>query len=253
MALSEPIRRKEYGGLDTLRGAVARIDDFAEETRARLLAEGRASSVQFGGRLDDNRDAAGRNDSGLRQLRARWDEIEIGKPLTPRFTLVVKHNALFTALLPLLSDSFPCLALVRNPLAVLASWQTVDLPVQRGRVPAGEELDGELRSALDAEASVLGRQLTVLDWFFARFSAHLPAENIIRYEDLVASGGLPLFRRLGHAGTPPVALESGNSSAFYNRATIDSLLRALLDRGGAWRRFYRPSDCERVAARILQR
>ena len=253
VALSEPIRRKAFGGMDTPRGAIARIGDFAEETRARLLVEGRAPSIQVGGNLDDHRGALGGGESRLRQPRGKWGEIEIGKPLTSRFTLVIKHNALFTALLPLLADSFSCLALVRNPLAILASWQTVDLPVHRGRIPAGEELDGELCSALDRESRVLGRQLIVLDWFFARFAAHLPPGNIIRYEDLIASGGRSLFQRLGHASAPPCTLESGNSSELYDRATIDTLLGALLDDGGGWTNFYRPSDCERVAERIRQR
>ena len=94
------------------------------------------------------------------------------------FGLLIKHNALFAALLPRLVESFACLALVRNPLPVLASWQTVAFPVYRGRVP----------------------ELIVLDWFFERFEANLPPEAIIRYEDLVESGGLVLLHRLGHPG-----------------------------------------------------
>ena len=37
---------------------------------------------------------------------------------------------------------------------------------------------------------MLRRQLIALDWLFARFQAHVPPENILRYEDLVESGGL---------------------------------------------------------------
>ena len=102
-----------------------------------------------------------------------WGEIAIDKPLSARFTLLIKHNALFAALLPRLTETFSCLALVRNPLSVLASWQTVDLPVHRGRIPAGEELDGDLHWALEREPEVLRRQLIVLDWFFGQFHAHL--------------------------------------------------------------------------------
>ena len=69
VALSEPIRRKEFGGMDTPRGAVARIGDFTKETRARILGEGRAPSVQVGGRLDDNRVDLPQGGSGLRRPR----------------------------------------------------------------------------------------------------------------------------------------------------------------------------------------
>ena len=96
---------------------------------------------------------------------------------------------------------------MRNPLAVLASWQTVDLPVHRGRIPAGEALDRDLHRALEREPAVLGRQLVVLDWFFGRFHAHLDPANILRYEDVVESGGRALFRRLGHAGARLVAFQ----------------------------------------------
>ena len=250
VALSEPIRRKTFGGMDTPRGACARIGDFAGQARAQILAERRAPSVQVGGRLDDNRTASRHTDAGLRRLQASWGEIAIHKPLSPRFTLLIKHNALFAALLPQLNESFRCLALVRNPLSVLASWQTVDLPVYRGRIPAGEELDGELYRALEQEPEVLRRQLIVLDWFFARFHAHLAPADIIRYEDLVESEGLALFRRLGHNRARPVALKSRNESKLYDKVMVDALLTALLDSDGHWTRFYSPTDCEQVADRI---
>ena len=247
VALSEPIRRKAFGGMDTPHGACARIGDFAEQARGRILAERRASSVQVDGRLDDNRSASRHTDAGLRRLRSEWGEIAIDKPLSARFTLLIKHNALFAALLPRLTETFSCLALVRNPLSVLASWQTVDLPVHRGRIPAGEELDRELHRALEQEPEVLGRQLIVLDWFFGQFDAHLDPENVIRYEDVVESGGLALFRRLGHADARPAALKSRNDSTLYDDVMIDTLLAALLESGGRWTRFYSAGDCERVS------
>ena len=251
VALSEPIGRKAFGGMDT-RGACARIGDFAEQARARIQAERRVPSIQVEGCLDDNRTASRHTDAGLRRLRGERGEIAIGKPLSARFTLLIKHNALFAALLPRLTESFSCLALVRNPLSVLASWQTVDLPVHRGRIPAGEERDRDLYCTLEQEPEVLLRQIIVLNWFFARFEAHLSPRNIVRYETLVESGGLALFRRLGHARAQPVDLKSQNSSALYDRATIDALLKALLENGGSWTRFYSPSDCEQVADRIRQ-
>ena len=250
VALSEPIRREASGGMDTPHGACARIGEFAEHARAQILAERRAPSVQVEGRLDDNRTASGHTDAGLRRLRGGWGEIAIDKPLSADFTLIVKHNALFAALLPRLTDSFACLALVRNPLSVLASWQTVDLPVHRGRIPAGEALDPGLHRMLEREPDVLRRQVVVLDWFFGRFLAHLDPRSIIRYEDVIESGGLALFRRLGHAGARPVPLTSRNDSALYDGAVVDALLAALLDAGGHWTRFYHPADCERVAQRI---
>ena len=105
VALSEPIRRRELGGMDTPQSACARIGEYAEQARAQILAEGRAPSVQVDGRLDDNRTVSRHTDAGLRKLRSEWGEIAIDKPLSARFTLLIKHNALFAALLPRLSES----------------------------------------------------------------------------------------------------------------------------------------------------
>ena len=136
VTLSEPIRRKAFGGMETPRGACARIGDFAEQTRARIPAERRASSGQVDGRLDDNRTASRHIDAGLRKLRSEWGEIAIDKPLSARFTLLIEHNALFAALLPRLADSFLCLALVRNPRACVASEGDSLERIGAGRSPS---------------------------------------------------------------------------------------------------------------------
>ena len=251
VALSEPIRRrKALEGTDTPHAARALISDFVEQTRAQIVMKRRAPTIQVGGCLDDNRVASRYTATGLRQLQGEWGEIAIDKPLSDRFTLLIKHNALFAALLPWLTPSFSCVALVRNPLAVLASWQTVDLPVHRGRIPAGEQFDHQLRQTLDQEPEVVQRQITVLDWFFARYQAYLAPGNIIRYEDLVDSGGLALSHLLGHARSRPTILKNQNSNALCDKTMIDTLLRGLLKTGGAWTQFYNPEDCERVAAGI---
>ena len=53
-----------------------------------------------------------------------------------------------------------------------------------------------------------------------RFRAHLPPENVIRYEDLVESDGSALFRRLGDANAEPVRLESNGLGHARDYATV---------------------------------
>ena len=250
VALSEPIDPGTFDGMQDAKEAGACIRDFAAATRRRILREGTARSVQVDGRLDDDRVAAARGAAGLRAPRGGPGEVRLSKPLSADFTLVIKHNALFTALLAPLAETFPVLALVRNPVAVLASWQTVDLPVQRGRVPAGERFDAGLRRRLDGESDALRRQLVVLDWFFARFRTHLPRERVLRYEDLVASGGRTLFRHLEADSAAPQALRSRNANALYESALVDALLAAILQEDGAWRSLYSEVDCRDAAAAI---
>lgn len=249
VALSEPMPRSAFAGLTEPSEACSRVQGFTVDMRRSVGQERRAPSLHMGGRLDDN--VVGDDaEAGLRRRRAQHGEIPIDKPLTDRFALLIKHNALFAALLPQLAKSFACVALVRNPLVALASWQTVDLPVNRGRIPAGEQFDGGLRDALDRTVDVLARQTVILNWFFAQYADNLPAERIVRYEDLVASGGGALFRVLGRFGAPSQPLASRNAHAVYRQADIDGLLTALVDADGAWTRFYSRADCE-SAARVL--
>ena len=255
VALSQPLNpRYPFGGVPfgniprEPRGACARLGEFAGKVREQILAEAQAPSHQVGGGLYDNIMASERDArTGLRERQGEWGVVAIDKPLSERFTLLVSQPAMFSALLPDLAVSFSCLALVRNPLPVLASWQTVNLPFNRGRIAGAEPYDAELRCTLDGEPELMQRQLVILEWFFARYDAHVDPRHIIRYEDLVESGGSVLFRVLGHEEAEPTVLESRNDSALYDGDTVDALLEALLERGGAWTRFYRPSDLERAA------
>ena len=248
VALSEPIPRTTSASLANPRDARDAIRRFVARARKGIRSTGLAPSLQVGGRLDDNVVGV-EAEAGLRRRRAELGEIRIDKALSRRFTLVVKHNALFAALLAELTGQFDCLALVRNPLAVLASWQTVDLPVGRGRIPAGEQFDAELANALDTATNVLARQLIVLDWFFAQYADNLPDERILRYEDLVERDGEPLYGLLGHAPADRESLGNRNVQRAYGPTPIEDLLTAL-QAGGAWTRFYDAADCERAAHAI---
>ena len=73
-------------------------------------------------------------------------KISIDKELARDFFLVVKQPALFSALLPVLAQRFPCYAIVRNPLSVLASWNSVDHKVRQGH-SSGAELYDEVLEA----------------------------------------------------------------------------------------------------------
>ena len=90
-------------------------------------------------------------------------------------------------------------------------------------------------------------QLIVLNWFFAAYADNLPAERILRYEDLIATGGATLFKRLGHPDAPTQPLASRNNHAAYRDVVIAELYAALVDTGGAWTRFYDARDCARAA------
>lgn len=228
------------------------IADYFAQSRRELLEGGTASSQQVGGLVPDNPFGNERDASGQRVRQAHLGKITVDKPLSPQFTLVIKHNAAFTALLDVLALRFDCYAVIRNPLSVLASWNSVALPVASGRLPAGERLDPALAARLDEEPDVLERQLLLLDWLFARFGKMVPDERIIRYEEVVGSQGAALARITGVA-VPPLPLRSRNSSALYDVQACARYAERLLAHPGPWRGFYQPDDVMAALAELQER
>jgi hypothetical protein len=186
----------------------------------------------------------------LRRGRVARGIVRVGKPLSDDFLLCVKHPSIFTGLLHRLVDRYPCFATVRNPVAVLGSWNSVEFPVSEGRSRAAERLHPALRGALRRCADRGERQLRLLDWYFERIARWLPPERVIRYEDLVASGGSALARI---AGAPPAgrpALESRNRSADYDAGLLLALGERLLAAPGAWTAFYPTEAVERLLTEL---
>ena len=155
--------------------------------------------------------------------------VPVGKPLRPDFTLALKHPNAFAALLPELSQRFDCCAVVRNPLAVLASWHSLDHPIRQGHAPMAEGLDQPLAQQLAAVEDEGTRRLALLDWYFRRFIEVLEPERILRYEDIIASNGTGLAGLAPQARQLPklldAPLENRNDNALYGTAE-DALVDA---------------------------
>jgi len=249
VSLSEPMPVHELPLAPA--AAVDTIQAYFDSARARLLASGTAISQQIDGESPDNYFSNTPGKLGLRTRQARTGEIRVNKPLSPAFTLTIKHNAAFTALLPWLAPVFNCFAIVRNPLAVLASWNSVDIPIALGRLPMAERLNPALGAWLDTEPDVLERQLFLLDWMFAQYAQTLPPERIIQYEHISSSDGAALAAATGLA-LPPEPLQDRNASALYDPAASQRHAERLCQRGGAWRMFYSDEAIMHALDALLQ-
>ena len=140
---------------------------------------------------------------GVRKVVAKRGEVQLPACQKNSYTLIIKQNALFTALMPKLTKQFPMICIVRNPVDVLLSWLTVDLPVNRGHIPAGERFDAKLKNALSVPVC-LTRQMIIYQWFMHAFlNSDLP---IVRYEDIISSDGAILDNTLGWKATERSAL-----------------------------------------------
>jgi hypothetical protein len=251
VALHEPLPVADYAAWGSTERALEAISAFLAQTRRSLLTRGAAPSRHVGGAIPDNPFSDVPGPDGLRRVVQREGEVRFAKPLQPDFLLVVKHTAAFAALLDRLTDRFCCRALIRNPLAVLLSWQTVNVPIRRGRVPAAEAFDPHLKDALDALDDPLDRQVHILHWFFGRFADTLEPDAVVRYETLVDTGGAALRAVAPAAALLRESLENRNANPLYPKEHVVRLAERLLDAAGPAWIYYARSDVERLAERLV--
>ncbi len=169
----------------------------------------------------DNPIGLGTNETGLRLQKATRGLVTL--PTIDNTTgLYIKQNALFAALAEPLTANFDMFAIIRNPVDVLLSWMTVDLPVNKGRLPAGEKFDKRLAELLRKVPSVIERQITIYSWFVSRYqSADL---TTIRYEDIIQSQGQALYGPLGLNNTTELSIPQRT----FSREVLQSITSQLM-------------------------
>ena len=206
IALHEPIDPQQLSNNETI-DVVSEITTSLFDLLSRIekglpIPHGNAENLILDNPIAESTTA---NHSQVRELKAVRGYLSLEKPNSD-FMLVVKQNAMFTALARQLTTSFPLIAIVRNPVPVLASWMTVDLPVNRGRIPAGEKFDPKLGKLIEQEPSIISRQLLIYNWFCKKFvDAGIP---ILRYEDIINSGGKALYEKFNITDSPSIALST---------------------------------------------
>ena len=231
------------------RQASASVRQFFTRVRKRIAARRPIPSFHGDGEITANTVEEQRVGTSRRPI-ARYGKVPIAKRLSAHFWLIVKHPAPFTALLNELVEHFPVYAIVRNPLAVLASWNSVSLPVNKGHVPVAEWFDPLLRRTLSRIPDRWARQLALLDWFFETYRRVLPETAILRYEDIVASGGRALSVIVPAAAELNVPLPNRNASPLYDVSLMCALGERLLKTDGAYWDFYSRESVERLIAEV---
>jgi hypothetical protein len=187
VALVEPIAFEPDGNHDR---ALRQIEQFIDDARLRVIDTGEVTTRHIAGVIPDNLvDPPG---PGLRRFHSERGVIPLRKVVTPEFRLFVKHLGEFTAMSSTLAANHPLVAIVRNPLHLLAAWQTVDLPIRQGHLRSAECFSPKLAQALAIEDSPLRRQVILIEWMLKIYQ-EFPPERILRYEDLVEKPQRSLF------------------------------------------------------------
>jgi hypothetical protein len=251
VALAEPITPGKFEHLmPDVEAVCDGIERFYRRMRTMALEQGVVISKHVDGVVPDNTKGAG---DGVRQRIAKKGKIPVGKDLSSGFYLVIKQPGLFTALLPALAKRFPCYAIVRNPLAKLASGMSI--PRREGarpKPPAGRRYNpGGLRTRMKGvENDPVSRRLATLDYKFGRYIEFLPPENVVRYEDIVRSGGKALGVIVPSASHLDEPLELRNLNPLYDRDVMLRLGEKLLASEGAYWRFYSKESVEELLAAL---
>ena len=267
VALDEPMPPgKLYRSMPDKEAVCDGIERYYRRTRGSILTEGMAVSKHIGGVLTDatygEPNAEGRRESLLEK-----GEIPIDKELSEDFDLVMKHPGMFTALLPQLKRRFPCYAIVRNPLAVMASRSSMGKKpnarkegkneLAKPRDPASWKgnsahmFDEDLKRQMAPMAGgTFEWKLKMLDWACEVYHRELPEESIIRYEDIIDSGGRALSAVVPAAAELDEPLESKNLNPFYDREMMLDVGERLLRSEGAYWRFYTRESVEELLDQV---
>lgn len=128
--------------------------------------------------------------------------------------IYIKNNLLFTSCLKELKYKFNIVAIIRNPISVIGSWNSLNLPISKGNVKSGLPYSASLRKINQIE-KLLIKQIKIIDWFFYRYKDLLPSDCLIRYEDLIEEPRECLKRWLGTEQETPF-LVSRNQSSYYS-------------------------------------
>lgn len=250
VALSEPLRPPELMAATSRHQLLDRIEDFFEDQRRSAIEVGAVESKLVHGRDPDNY-VEDTEDGAPRRDLAKRGRLALDREVTEGVHIVVKDLALCTALLDPLRHRFDVTAIVRNPVAILASWDTVAMPVRDGHSPHAEWFCEDLARQLLVDDR-RERQLRLLDWWFAQYAGILPDDRVLRYEDLISSGGRCLQIIVPQASDLDVDLQTRNDNAAYAPVDRDELAKLVLDRGSAaWWHYYARDEVEAMASTAI--
>lgn len=247
VALDEPIERAEISQVHP-RGFLQFIDNNFNSIQQMIQQTNKAISTQVDGRLD-NHYLDRRERNSLRQRAVSVGMIEVNKKLDDNFLLVIKHIVPFTANVDRFMQYYPTYAVVRNPLAILASWNTISAPYREGYIHdfATPHAAG-IAQYLEQSKDHLERQVALLSWHFEAYRPLLARNAVIYYEHLIESNGRALQVITPQAATLDTPLANRNQNPLYDCALMIKLGKYLLSSQGAFWDFYGKSSVESLMA-----
>lgn len=171
------------------------------------------------------------------------DKEELPTLLNPKAynqPFIIKSNAQFTACLTELIKfrrvKISCV--IRNPIAVIMSWRSLDIPVSHGNMKIAEQYNKDYLAFVAPAKSLLEKQVLMVDWFFAEYSKHAKRISIIKYEELVNKPNQILSQWSFYDRTMGVSLKNHNKSSNYDLSERDEIRSCFLQNANHYKAFY---------------
>jgi hypothetical protein len=241
VALQEAMNVGSLAKLENFEAMRISIDRFFDDMREAVVERGEFLTKNQNGQVLDNYFVGQIAGAEVRKNEAKLGFVRLDRAVDAGVLLVLKHPAAFTALLPRLVTIYPCYSMIRNPLWVLASWNSINLPHYHGRIPMAEAFSRTLSTALDAIPDRIDRQIYLLSWMFEQISS-LERYRIIYYEELIATSGKALKVITPKAEALEESLRNENRYERYPNVPVEELKSRLIKTGGSFFDFYSPSD-----------
>lgn len=240
LALVEPLDMTQFKACTLKASRLDFVENYFESVR-RAINENNFIDLPNFDEASTNTFAV--STSGMRDTLIKGRCLQkINRAFTSSFSLIIKHPNAFTALLNELKEQWRCYALIRNPLAVIASWSSLNHPLCDGHAPMAEHYDSDLQRMLASIVCKEQRQLILLNWYFEKFLTELDLENIFQYEKIVQTNGNCLSQQILGVDVNAGNLTSKNANPIYNLDDMRRFADLLIKDAGAWRSFYSETD-----------
>ena len=133
------------------------------------------------------------------------------------FLLGMKHNAHYTSILPQLaeSDFFSVLAIIRHPIPTILSWQKVNFPISKGRLPGAEYCWPEIKKISSSNDPLLVKQVKIYDLFCERYLSLEDKILLLKYEAILESPAI-LEKLTSKAYKREIDVANRNKNSHYN-------------------------------------
>ena len=159
--------------------------------------------------------------------------------LTRDFTLAIKHNSPYLAVLKPLIDleCFTIIVIIRHPVEVIHSWRSLTLPVSEGKLPNAEPYWPQMAQLARTPMDLLEKQIRIYDLICKRIYHLCKDVHILTYEDLIQSPHR-LCEHIGVTGNMATNLIERKKNIHVPEAERELIVQALKKYGEYFVHFY---------------